>query len=270
VPSLLAENLTIRSHYGVYHPNFDNHLYRNVTILDAHTEPFNRGHDDRSVQDGVLAVDGLVFDGCSAGRMPLIQISDDNASGRAVSHFRGVETLDWRENRQRSIVNLGGGPRPQPKTARGVPIYLHDWYGAGRTALVVSERSPEYKSDPAMYREDRPLTGDASRVCEVSGIAFPAVLTPVDDLPPATVITQIEPMTGGRIAVRGIVSDNGAVREVRVQGQPAQLDSLTGDWHIELTGLSDNEPIEAKSTDLAGNRERLPHIVTWAPAAAAE
>ena len=52
-----------RSAYGVYHPNYDNHVYRNVLISQTDTEPFNRGHDDLSVQYGVLTVDGLTFDG---------------------------------------------------------------------------------------------------------------------------------------------------------------------------------------------------------------
>ena len=49
--------------YGIYHPNYDHHVYRNVTISQTNTEPFNRGHDDHSVQYGVLTVDGLTFDG---------------------------------------------------------------------------------------------------------------------------------------------------------------------------------------------------------------
>src|SRR5262245_8152626 len=168
VPSLLVEHAHINSHYGVYHPNFVNHVYRDLTIRGAGTEPFNRGRDDQSEQHGLLTVDGLTFDNCRSGGMPLIQISDDNATGAAESHFRNVKTVNWTDGRrQKSIVNLGGGPRPQPKTAKGVPIYLHDWYGPGRTAEVVSTRSPEYKASPAEFHEDAPLTGDESRVREV-------------------------------------------------------------------------------------------------------
>ena len=47
MPSLLVENMPIHSaDYGVYHPNYDNHVYRNVNISETNTEPFNRGHDD--------------------------------------------------------------------------------------------------------------------------------------------------------------------------------------------------------------------------------
>jgi hypothetical protein len=187
VPSLLVENISIKSHYGVYHPNYDNHVYRNVTIKSSGTEPFNRGHDDDSEQHGVLTVDGLVFDSCRSGGMPLIQISDDNSNGKAESHFRGVQTTNWDQRgrrREASIVNLGGGPRPQPKTEKGVPVYLHDWFGSGRTALVVSTRSPEYKAEPNRFHEEAPLTGDESRVAEVTGVDFPELLSPIDDQPP--------------------------------------------------------------------------------------
>lgn len=68
VPSLVVENLDIhQASYGVYHPNFDNHFYKNVSISKTNTEPFNRGHDDLGVQYGLLAVDGLTFDDCRSG-----------------------------------------------------------------------------------------------------------------------------------------------------------------------------------------------------------
>src|SRR5260370_22917549 len=92
-PSLLVENMRIwRSEYGVYHPNYDNHVYRDLYIGKTNTEPFNRGHDDDSVQYGVLTVDGLTFDGIRSGSyMPLIQISDDNPTGTAATHRRDPE-----------------------------------------------------------------------------------------------------------------------------------------------------------------------------------
>ncbi len=259
VPSLLVENMTIQSHYGVYHPNFDNHVYRNLTIRQTSTEPFNRGHDDLSLQHGAVTVDGLTLDNCRSGGMPLIQISDDNATSRAVSHFRGVKVVNWKDNsKQKAIVNLGGGPRPQPKTEKGVPIYLHDWFGPGRHAQVVSTRSPEYKAHPETYRAEPPLTGDESRVTEVSNIDFPQLLAPVDDLPPATVITHVTPRDG-QLFVQGTCSDNGPVKRVLVNGQPAKATSENlATWEIALdpNGLS---KIAAHGEDEAGNVERLPH-----------
>jgi G8 domain len=261
-PSLLVENISIKSHYGVYHPNYDNHVYRSVTIKSSGTEPFNRGHDDDSEQHGVLTVDGLVFDSCRSGGMPLIQISDDNSNGKAESHFRGVQTTNWDQRgrrREASIVNLGGGPRPQPKTEKGVPVYLHDWFGSGRTALVVSTRSPEYKADPNRFHEEVPLTGDESRVAEVTGVDFPELLAPVDDLPPQTVITHVA-RAGDAILVRGSVADNGPIKRVVVNGQEAKLDTASGQWEISLL-RSDASlfEISAHSEDTAGNVELLIH-----------
>src|SRR5205823_3810613 len=89
VPCLLVEGLHIdRSVYGVYHPHYDRHAYRDVTINGGGSEPFNRGHDDLSVQYGPLTVDGLTFDGTRGypNSIPLIQMSDDNPTGKAVSH----------------------------------------------------------------------------------------------------------------------------------------------------------------------------------------
>mgnify|MGYP003340541784 FL=1 len=110
VPSLLVERLHINeAAYGVYHPNFDRHVYRDVFIGSTDTEPFNRGHDDDSKQYGRLSVDGLTFDHIRGGHMPLVQISDDNMSGTAETHFRNVKVTDWRGGeRDRALVNRGG------------------------------------------------------------------------------------------------------------------------------------------------------------------
>ena len=140
----------------------------------------------------------------------------------------------------------------------GVPVYLHDWYGPGRTAMVVSTRSPEYKASPGEYHEDAPLTGDESRVREVKDVNFPALLDPVDDLPPITVVTHIE-KRGGKLLVHGSASDNGEIKRVVVNGQSAQIDASGSSWQAELHG--DTASIAAHSEDAAGNVEKLTHKV---------
>jgi hypothetical protein len=268
VPSLLVENLTIhQAAYGIYHPNYDNHVYRDVTISETNTEPFNRGHDDLSAQDGVLTVDGLTLERIrSGGNMPIIQISDDNPSGRGASHFRNVKLVNWTGSRERSLVNLGGGPRPQPKTPEGVPIYLHDWFGPGRHALVVSTRSAEYKGSPERYRAEKPVTGDESRLAEVSDVSFPELLSPVDDLPPATVITHVR-RDGDTYLVRGTTSDNGHVKEVLVGGVAAKSMSANFlEWEaavpVEKATMTDGgRQLSAHAVDDAGNSEPRAHVV---------
>ncbi len=262
-PSLLVEGMKIwRAEYGVYHPNYDNHVYRDLYIGKTNTEPFNRGHDDDSVQYGVLTVDGLTFDGVRSGSsMPLIQISDDNPTGNAVTHIRNLKLVNWTGDNGRAVVNLGGGPRPTPKTEKGVPIYLHDYFGEGKSAKIVSTKTKELKNDGNNYREEALLTGDESRVAEVRGVEFPKLLDPVNDLPPATVITFTQRLEGGKLLVRGVTSDNGVVKKVLVNGTAAK--SLTGtfaEWEVVLDKAS--AKVEAFAEDAAGNVEKRPHVVT--------
>ncbi|OWK36371.1 G8 domain-containing protein [Fimbriiglobus ruber] len=264
VPNLRVENLTLhRVAYGVYHPNYDAHYYKNVLISQTNTEPFNRGHDDLSVQYGLLVVDVLTFDGCRSGGMPLIQISDDNPTGAGETHLRNVKTVNWSDtSREKAVVNLGGGPRPQPKFAKGVPVYLHDWFGPGRAALVVSIRSPEFKTEPTRFRKEAPLTGDESRVAEVTGIPFPQPPEVVDDLPPATVVTRVV-RSNGKLTVRGTTVDDGQVRHVRVNGQEAKATAANfAEWEVTLDAPSGPVQLAAVSEDVAGNVEQTPMRVT--------
>jgi hypothetical protein len=267
VPSLLVEDMHIqRAAYGVYHPNFDRHVYRRLFIGETDTEPFNRGHDDDSVQYGVLAVDGLTFAGNHNGYVPLIQISDDNATGAAETHLRNVKVIDRRDNNKRALVNRGGGPRPKPKTATGVPVYLHDWYGPGQDAKVVSTAAKDYGKDGLTYTSDAPLTGDESRVAKVTDVKFPELLHPVDDLPPATVITGLA-RHNGQVVVRGTASDNGTVTKVTVNGQAAKaLAANFAEWEIALPeGKGGELKVSAHAEDAAGNVEKLPHVVVVKP-----
>jgi hypothetical protein len=261
-PCLLVENMRLhRASYGVYHPNYDRHVYRNMHISQGGEEPFNRGHDDDSVQYGVLTVDGLTFAGFGRGYIPLIQISDDNPTGKAESHFKNVKVIDRRDNNRRALINLGGGPRPTPKTPKGVPIYLHDYYGENRHAKVVSTRAKDLINDGNKYSEEPPLTGDESRVAEVRDVEFPKLLDPVDDLPPATVITHIRRIKDGKLLVRGTTSDNGKVKRVVVNGKEAR--AVTGnfaEWEVVLDAKGIGK-ISAHAEDAAGNVEKRPHVL---------
>jgi hypothetical protein len=266
-PSMLVENMRIgAAAYGVYHPNYDHHVYRNLHISNQSGESFNRGHDDYSVQYGPLAVDGLTFDNC--GRctndtgMPMIQISDDNPSGAAVSHFRNVKVINYGSGTHRVLVNRGGGNRPEPTTEKGVPVYLHDWFGPGRHAKIVSSRTRELSRDGLDYRKEFPLTGDESRVAEVKEVAFPKLLDPIDDLPPATVITYVH-RSGGKVIVRGTTSDNGTVKRVAVNGHEVRsVGANFAEWEVTLEAGATELKLEARAEDAAGNTEKKPHVLT--------
>jgi hypothetical protein len=262
-PNMLVEDLKIwRAAYGVYHPNYDNHVYRNLYIGETNTEPFNRGHDDLSVQYGALTVDGLTFERIRSGdQMPLIQISDDNPTGTAVTHIRNLKVLEWTGSKRRAVVNLGGGPRPTPTTEKGVPIYLHDQFGPGRTAKIVSTKTKELKADGLAYREESLLTGDESRVAEVAGVEFPKLLDPVDDLPPTTVITHIR-RDGSKLIVRGTSADNGVIKRVTVNGKDAKaLAPNFAQWEVVFPADQVGAKLTARAEDAAGNVEKRPHVV---------
>lgn len=263
IPTMLIENVTIHHGvYGIYRPWFENHVYKNLSINSTNAEPFNRGLDDRSLQHGSIAVDGLTFDGVRNGSVPLIQISANNASGDAESHFRNVKVLNRSDRMKRALVNLGGGPRLKPRTEKGVPIYIHDWYGKGRHAKVVSTRAKDLLGDGNKYREDEPLTGNESRVAEVKNVKFPKLLDPVDDLPPATIVLSAT-STGSRHRVRGISHDNGEIASVSVNGQKAKILSVRAgvvDWEIMLEKPKKGM-IYAFATDKAGNAEQTGHHV---------
>ena len=272
LPTMLIENVTIdHAAYGVYRPWFENHVYRNLRIARTGAEPFNRGLDDKSLQHGRITVDGLTFSDIGyGGQMPLIQISANNVSGKAESHFRGVKVLNRTRNDRWPLVNLGGGPRLKPSTPKGVPVYVHDYYGKGRHAKVVSTRARDLLADGNEYRQDQPLTGNESVAAEVTNIDFPQLLDPIDDIPPATIITAIR-KTGDRFTIIGVSHDNGKITAVRVNGKAATLNHATEgvtDWEIVLDAPASGTFV-AQGIDDAGNAEMTPHEVRLTPKATA-
>jgi hypothetical protein len=270
VPSMWIEQVKIdHAVYGVYRPEFENHVYRDIYIGHTESEPFNRARDDGSEQFGSITVDGLTFDGIGYSDIPLIQMSDDNPSGKAASHFRNVQVLHRHDRERRALVNQGGGARVEPTTETGVPVFLHDYFGPGRHAKIESKRAPDFGRDGNTYREAAPLTGDDSRVAEVSGIEFPQLLNPVDDLPPATIVTA--PAREGTVkaanrtlVIRGTTTDNVATQRVIVNGVEAR--SLAFNFHEWEARLTDLKPgkltITAVAEDAAGNVEQTPHQFT--------
>lgn len=265
-PSMLMENIRIdRAAYGIYRPAFENHVYRNLSMSDVDAEPFNRGMDDASAQTGRITVDGLTFEEFSPYGLALIQMSDNNLSGTAESHFRHVTLRRVAESR--ALADRGGGALADPVTESGVPVYFHDWFGPGRDAKVVSVKAADLLSDGNQYREVPGLTGDDSRAAEVTGIDFPQLLDPIDDLPPATIITAVR-RDGARYLVSGVSHDNGEITRVTVNGQPATVASSQAGvvgWTITLATPADGT-LTAGATDAAGNVEQTPHRLQVATA----
>jgi hypothetical protein len=259
-PSMLIDGLRIdRVSYGVYRPAFDNQVYRNVHLTRAGGEPFNRGMDDASSQVGQITVDGLTVDDFSGGGQgsPVFQMSDNNLTGRAESHFRNIS---WSKSyERRPLFNRGGQTRGIQFVDQGVPYYLHDYYGPGRHAKIVSTSAKNILADGNKYRQEPPLTGDESVVAEVANVDWPTLLDPVDDLAPATIITSLR-KEQDKLIITGISHDNGTITSVTINGQAADCSpQIAGvvDWRAELSATTTN--VIAIATDEAGNVEQTGH-----------
>ncbi len=149
-PSMLMDGLRIdRTEYGVYRPTFENQVFRNVHLSQLGSEPFNRGMDDASAQNGSITVDGLRMDhfGNNSQVHPLVHMTDNNLSGKAECHFRNVQVSD--NDPRRVIFNRGGSTRVDPYVKHGVPYFIHDYFGPGRHARIGSTRATDLLQDGA-------------------------------------------------------------------------------------------------------------------------
>jgi hypothetical protein len=260
-PAMLMDGLRIaRATYGVYRPAFENHVYRDVHLSDVGPEPFNRGMDDASAQTGSITVDGLTIDDFNGGdqRHPIVHMSDNNLSGTAENHFRNVV---WQnDNGRRPVFNRGGSVRVDPFVPQGVPYFVHNFFGPGRHARIVSTKAKELLADGRQYHSLPPLTGDESAVAEVADVAGPELLDEVDDEPPATIITSVI-ADHGRLLVCGVSHDNGEIASIEVNGIAARLLSTTSgvvDWQATVEAAQ-GTPIIAFAKDQAGNIEQTAH-----------
>jgi hypothetical protein len=193
-------------------------------------------------------------------------MSDNNPSGKAESHFRNVQVLERREGNRRPVVDRGGGARVEPTTPTSVPVFLHDYYGPGRHAKIVSTAAKDFSAQSGPLRQEPPLTGPESRVVEVEKVEFPELLAPIDDLAPATIITSpargvAAKLSEGTLVVRGTTTDNTRTVRVVVNGSEAKdVDYNFHQWEVTLRGLKPG-PIElvAHAEDAAGNVEANVH-----------
>ena len=90
-------------------------------------------------------------------------------------------------------------------------------------------------------------------------------IKPIDDLPPATIITGCTRSILGSLDVTGTTEDNGVVTRVLVNGIPAKtVEPNFGTWEVEVPDSKGGDTIlTATATDDAGNVEKTPHTVTY-------
>jgi len=249
-----------RAVYGIYHPDYDHHVYRHITLDTVESEPINRGHDDESIQYGNFTMDEVTLRNCRTGRDPLIQLAC-TAPESVTGHFRGLVIENCRS--ESKIVDLGGGPRSGTRQHPVVYIFHPSPATDGQTIEVVSRHFPDQLAKRGYAPMDG-FTGPDVVASRTLNYEFPELLSPVDDLPPATMITEIQ-RSAGKVTVRGVSHDNGSVQAVLVNGSPATMISQqhgVADWEIALAAA---DALSAEATDAAGNRETTPHRINLAP-----
>lgn len=90
-------------------------------------------------------------------------------------------------------------------------------------------------------------------------------LEPVDDLPPITVITRVEPVSSHSVRVTGVTSDNFDVAQVTVNDLPViSREGNYQEWEI-LLPVPESRQIRlvAQGKDAEGNQELLPHTLDY-------
>jgi hypothetical protein len=245
--------------YGVYHPDYDAHVYRNIFLSRVDAEPINRGHDDESIQYGTFTYENLTLENCRPGRDPLIQLACTGPAAGQAGHFRNL-TLRNSVSRAANVVDLGGGPR-NDKLQNGVSYFFHDMPATGLATRVVSVKFAKLM-EGGEYQPLAGFTGKDVRAAAVRGVEFPRLLDPIDDLAPATIITSARRSAAG-LVVSGLSHDNGEIRSVEVNGRPARIlaqHAGVAEWEavIEATG---DAVISAGATDAKGNVEKTPHLL---------
>lgn len=253
----LLDGLTVSNGvYGIYHPDYDAHVYRNLDFTRVVSEPINRGHDDESIQHGDFTYENVRLVDCRSGRDPLIQLACTSPRTGTAGHFKNV-SWPGSESRQGKVVDLGGGPRNN-KLENAVTYYFHGYPATGDVTKVVSTKFPAAVAGSDFQSVDK-FTGKDVRAAKSAPVAFPQLLAPVDDLPPATVITSARKQADGKLLVRGVTQDNGEVTEVTVNGQRAKITTQhagVADWEITLPAAKE---LTASARDQAGNTEKASH-----------
>jgi hypothetical protein len=249
---LLAEDVKINeTSYGIKAPSLDHQVFRDITL--------NR------VTATIIASRSPKHP-AGVSPMPVATFENVTITDSPGNMGFGATPGTPYEVHFKNLVVKNSGPRgiigynlktSQPH--KGV-YYFHGYPKQGSVALVahldVADQDPARDFQKANF-----LKSEKLRTAELKDVRFPTdLLAPVDDLAPATIITSVE-RRAGKLLVRGVTHDNGAVRVVAVNGAEAKLQSVQSglvDWEALVDGPADGL-LAAIATDQAGNAETPGH-----------
>jgi hypothetical protein len=196
-----------------------------------------------------MIVDGMVVNN---GRYALYRpVFDHHAYGRF-----SIEGVEIPSDFARGDKPQGLDLPPRPKTTFSKEI-------AGKKSAEAKAALARHDLTPFTMNPQKPEPSPP-RVA-VTTANYPAPLDPLDDLPPATVITHVV-RHGDGLVVRGTTSDNGTVVRVLVNGMEAHaLRPNFAEWEITVPALKRTMVLTALARDAADNVETRPHRleVAW-------
>ncbi len=262
----LCEDLRVKNAvYGVYHPDYDAHVYRDLDFDNVISEPINRGHDDESIQYGDFTYERVALRNCRIGRDPLIQMACTAPRPGVKGFFKDLRIENCRSHT--NVVDLGGGPRNDKLQ---FPVRYYFLTGDNGSALgfkepvhgdvvVASRRFPDELKDYGSGGDLAGWTGPDVAASVIKRMEFPALLDPKDDLPPASLITSVR-READRLHVSGVTHDDGTVASVAVNGAVAKITAQqagVAEWQIEIAAAPE---VAARARDAAGNEEHWSHL----------
>jgi len=261
----LCEDLKVKNAvYGVYHPDYDAHVYRDLDFDNVMSEPINRGHDDESIQYGDFTYERVTLRNCRTGRDPLIQMACTAPKPGVKGFFKDLRIENCRSHT--NVVDLGGGPRNDKLQ---FPVRYYFLTGDNCSALginrelhadivVASRKFPDELQDYGSGGGMDGWTGPDVALAVIKRMEFPQLVAPTDDLPPATLITRVR-RAGDKLHLSGVAHDDGTVASVSVNGTEAKIisqQSGVAEWEVTIPAA---ENIETRARDAAGNGERWGH-----------
>ncbi|MEK6233254.1 MAG: hypothetical protein N2C14_00930, partial [Planctomycetales bacterium] len=273
VPKMWIENVKINgATYGIYRPELDRHVYRNLYLTRIAARALGRagradghGSGTPAIQHGPFSYENVTLENIRT-KNPLICLNTMSPKRPQEGHFRNIVLKDASSHSQ--VVDDMVPAGTQLGLQQPIVYYFHDFPSEGRTAKVVSVKFPEMMKD-GKYVSREGFTGTNARLTYVKDVEFPKVLDPVDDLPPATVVTYPPAgatvrLVGDALVVRGTTTDNVSTKRVVVNGVEAEdVDYGFHRWEAKLTGVKAGKlTITAFAEDEAGNVERTPHRLT--------
>jgi len=250
---LLAEDVkTFYTAYGIKAPSLDHQVFRDITLTGSSATII--GSRSYKLPPGTSPVARATFENVAIIDSPGNMGFPSTPNIPIEVHFKN---LTVKNSGPRGIIGYNLGNK-QPHLGS---YYFHDYPKQGSITLVAhldlaaKDQAKDFK--PAGFLRDAKL-----KSAEVKDVRFPTdIFAPVDDLAPATIITGVEHRAGGKLLVRGVTHDNGAIRIVTLNGVEAKLQlPQTGlaDWEALVDAPQDGL-LTARATDQAGNVEMPGH-----------